>query len=177
MILVFHFILNFILYQKSSGIKQMKIISETEKGWETLWNLKSSDSDGRWVLGQVNITGKSILIVAEKEDGESSGYAAVDDFIEVEDVGKCDVLPEAAAPSPASKYPDCDFETDYCGWTRGDDVDNTTDRFALVRQKGVDIIGDTGPSHDHLFKNSSILSYVDNVFILICCSLLFVVKC
>ena len=138
----------------------MKIISETEKGWETLWNLKSSDSDGRWVLGQVNITGRSILIVAEKEDGESSGYAAVDDFIEVEDVGKCDVLPEAAAPTPASKYPDCDFETDYCGWTRGDDVDNTTDRFALVRQKGVDIIGDTGPSHDHLFKNSSIFTII-----------------
>ena len=138
----------------------MKIITETHDGYDTLWQLENKDSEERWQIGQVNITGRSILVVAEKDSDVSGGYLAVDDFIGASGMEKCDNLPPQSDPNhsttpPSPKFPDCDFEVDYCGWTNGDNIDNATGRFVFIRQRGFDLDGNSGPTHDHEFKNDS----------------------
>ena len=34
---------------------------------------------------------------------------------------------------PGVKFPDCSFETDECGWSSGDNIDNTTGMFLFIR--------------------------------------------
>ena len=56
-------------------------------------------SENVWAVGQVNISGQNIVIEAEK-DTEHAGYVAVDEFLILEHLDKCDTMPGDASPTP-----------------------------------------------------------------------------
>ena len=139
-----------------------------------IWRLESPNESGVWEVGQVKITGKSVIISAEKDNSSSAGYVALDDFVGFSHSDLCKTQPERAevtsttsgpttttttkqptttTPSP---FPDCNFEDGLGGWTNGDNIDNQTDLFRFIRTKGAlhDESHD-GPEQDHAENENS----------------------
>ena len=148
--------------------------------YDVIWRLESGMESvrGMWEVGQVRISGKSIIISAEKDEASNTGYVALDDFLGFSNAEECKTTPAEAVvtktttqpptttttttkqpttttPSP---FPDCTFETGYCGWTSGDNIDNQTDIFVFIRSKGVlHEVSHDGPEADHeINKNGKI---------------------
>ena len=90
----------------------MKIKTKEPNGeFQVIWDLSSVNSENVWAIGQVNISGQNIIIEAEKNEEVHSGYAAVDEFLIIPNLDKCDVLPPDAnvnnppTPSPTPTKP------------------------------------------------------------------------
>ena len=70
----------------------------------TVWELTSESTENKWTLGQVNISGQNIVIEAEK-DTKHAGYAAVDEFLIIPNLDKCDTLPPNADVNKPTQPP------------------------------------------------------------------------
>lgn len=149
-------------------------MNENLERYDVIWRLESPNESGVWEVGQVKITGKSVIISAEKDNSSSAGYVALDDFVGFSHSDLCKTQPERAevtsttsgpttttttkqptttTPSP---FPDCNFEDGLGGWTNGDNIDNQTDLFRFIRTKGAlhDESHD-GPEQDHAENENS----------------------
>ena len=157
-------------FQKTNGIKALQVesLNESLERYDVIWRLESPNEAGVWEVGQVKVTGKSVIISAEKDNSSSAGYVALDDFIGFSHSDLCKTQPDRAevtsttsgpttttttkqptttTPSP---FPDCNFEDGLGGWTNGDNIDNQTDLFRFIRTKGsLHEEGHDGPEHDH----------------------------
>ena len=104
------FLLFIFCFQKNGGIKYLRVRTKEDNGeFNTIWELSSEFSENVWAIGQVNISGQNIVIEAEKNT-EHAGYAAVDEFLIIPGLDKCDVLPPIAnvnnpTPSPSTTKP------------------------------------------------------------------------
>ena len=146
------------------GIKALQVesLNENLERYDVIWRLESPDEWGTWEVGQVKITGKSVIISAEKDNSSDSGFVALDDFLGFSHTDLCKTQPDRADPTTTSTtkqptttttpspFPDCDFEQGLGGWTNGDNIDNQTDLFRFIRTKG-SLHQEThdGPEHDH----------------------------
>ena len=73
---------------------------ESSGEYNTIWELRAQDAVDKWTVGQVNITGKNIVIEAIKNQVHS-GFAAVDEFLILPDLDKCNTEPpQAYVPTP-----------------------------------------------------------------------------
>ena len=132
-------------------------------GYEVLWLMTRDQAMGVWELGQVKIPGRDIVITAVKDNDVNKGYIAVDEFLVMENMDNCDTLPIAAGvettttATTSSPFPqDCDFEKNYCDWTSGDNIDNTTDLFVFIRTQGhLHTADHDGPEYDHSRQNTT----------------------
>lgn len=78
---------------------------QTNGEYLTVWDLSSTQvSQDLWAIAQVNITGQNIVIEAEK-DTEHAGYAAVDEFLIIPHLDKCEIMPGIANPVPPTSTP------------------------------------------------------------------------
>ena len=154
-------------FQESSGIKALQVesLNENLEKYDVIWRLESPVEGGQWTVGQVRVTGKSVIISAEKDVSSDTGYVALDDFLGFTHTDLCKTLPQQAEVTPTttsttttkkpttttpSPFPDNDFENGLGGWTNGDNIDNQTDLFRFIRTKGA-LHEEThdGPEHDH----------------------------
>ena len=72
---------------------------EADGEYQTVWELSSQMSESLWAVGQVNISGQNIVIEAEKNT-EHAGWVAVDEFLIIPGLDKCDTMPGDASPTP-----------------------------------------------------------------------------
>ena len=59
-----------------------------------------------WEIGQVNITGRDIVISAEKDPAVNGGFAGVDEFYFTKGLDNCETIPSNAdVPSSTTTTP------------------------------------------------------------------------
>jgi len=103
----------------NGGIRYLRIKTrETNGEYKTVWEMSSQLSESLWSIGQVNISGQNIVIEAEKNTIHA-GYVAVDEFLIIPGLNKCDIMPGDASPSPPvtptpTSPPDVCFEPGVC---------------------------------------------------------------
>eukprot|EP00795_Rhopilema_esculentum_P012712 gene12712-3431_t len=130
---------------------------------KVIWSL-SGNKQQTWRYGAVPIQStQDFQMVFEGIRG--NGYAgdiAIDDISYT--VGSCSIMPANAVPMPPTTSPpttsrpptprpsvySCDFQKDFCSWTR-----DATANFNWTRHIRSTSSSDTGPSTDHTMKNSS----------------------
>ena len=61
--------------------------------YETVWYLERDKAPGQWEIGQVNITGRDVIISAEKDPAVNGGFAAVDEFYFTRNIDLCETIP------------------------------------------------------------------------------------
>ena len=111
-----------------------------------IWELEATnkESDSQWQVGQVLVNANNLVVIAEKGEKEG-GFVAIDDLffkIDPEFLDHCETMPPSVSaqskkqkfsnnfqanpegttspppnttPSP-SPIPDCNFDTNTCGW-------------------------------------------------------------
>lgn len=79
------------------GVERLSIRTLDGEKYETVWELQFDEAvhTGKWEVGQVNISGRNIEIEAAaattEAPGAHTGYAAVDEFLLLTDVERCEV--------------------------------------------------------------------------------------
>ena len=64
--------------------------------YETVWYLERDKAPDLWEIGQVNITGRDVIISAEKDPAVNSGFAGVDEFYFTRNIDLCETIPSSA---------------------------------------------------------------------------------
>jgi hypothetical protein len=153
--LMFYYRLN------GTGFKTLSVISQDTEFQDTLiWQLSSEN--GYWDIGEVQVTkAKRIIFEATCSSVCSPGYIVVDEILVEPHLDECRTVPAEAAPSPATTtsaspggtWPECDFETDQCGWNAAVEL-NDTRWFHFVRTNGLQHeAGILAPRTDHNNNN------------------------
>ena len=58
-----------------------------------MWQLDRGNAPGKWDIGQVNITGRDVIISVEKDPNINGGFVALDDFFFDRNLDFCKTLP------------------------------------------------------------------------------------
>ena len=83
--------------QKHGGISSLKIETlDSVGGHDLVWQLDSQKATGQWETGQVNITGRDVVISVEKDPNVNDGFAAVDEFFFDRNLDFCFTEPAGA---------------------------------------------------------------------------------
>ena len=61
-----------------------------------MWQLDKENALSDWDIGQVNITGRDVIISVQKDPNVNGGFAAVDEFFFDRDVDTCKTKPAEA---------------------------------------------------------------------------------